>query len=158
MFFLLIIIAVFVGIRISGVQFVRVSQLKLSSPIKPDSNKLDFHSFLWFQLEFSMGRVQMNFLHLLSSEAVQHITIHCLNVPVWTDGSSNKPFKQAVKFKSWNGLVLEAGGQFIPKVLLDDCRVQITLSQIHLHLVPLFFTLLMHCCILLLLILHPMQR
>ncbi|GCB82352.1 hypothetical protein scyTo_0021589, partial [Scyliorhinus torazame] len=74
--------------------------------------------------EFSVGRVQMNFLHLLSSEAVQHITIHCLNVPVWADGSADKPFKQAVKFKSWNGLMMEAGGQLVPKVVLDGCQIQ----------------------------------
>uniref|UniRef100_A0A4W3J7W0 Fibrillar collagen NC1 domain-containing protein n=2 Tax=Callorhinchus milii TaxID=7868 RepID=A0A4W3J7W0_CALMI len=66
----------------------------------------------------------MNFLHLLSSEAVQHIIIHCLNVPVWTDRQSDKPFKQAVMFKSWNGQMLKPGGQFLPEVLLDNCWVQ----------------------------------
>uniref|UniRef100_A0A8C4XAW3 Fibrillar collagen NC1 domain-containing protein n=1 Tax=Erpetoichthys calabaricus TaxID=27687 RepID=A0A8C4XAW3_ERPCA len=46
----------------------------------------------------------MNFLHLLSSEAVQHIVVHCLNVPVWKDEKSQQPSKNAVKFKAWNGV------------------------------------------------------
>ncbi|RXM94247.1 Collagen alpha-1(XXVII) chain, partial [Acipenser ruthenus] len=75
------------------------------------------------KLEFGVGRVQMNFLHLLSSEAVQHIIIHCLNVPVWKYGKSDKPAKNAVKFKSWNGQTIEAGGQNLPDIIKDDCRV-----------------------------------
>ena len=38
------------------------------------------------QVEFAISRVQMNFLHLLSSEVTQQITIHCLNMTVWQEG------------------------------------------------------------------------
>ncbi|KAG2469928.1 MYOME protein, partial [Polypterus senegalus] len=73
------------------------------------------------KLEFDVGRVQMNFLHLLSSEAVQHIVVHCLNVPVWKDEKSQQPSKNAVKFKAWNGQMIEVNGNFQPDVIQDDC-------------------------------------
>lgn len=65
----------------------------------------------------------MNFLRLLSSEAVQHITIHCLNTSVWSHGSSEQPSDNAVRFRGWNGQMFEAGGQLRPEVAVDDCRV-----------------------------------
>uniref|UniRef100_A0A8C3H820 Fibrillar collagen NC1 domain-containing protein n=1 Tax=Chrysemys picta bellii TaxID=8478 RepID=A0A8C3H820_CHRPI len=76
------------------------------------------------KLEFNIGRVQMNFLHLLSSEVVQHITIHCLNMSVWREGSTEKPSEKAVRFKAWNGQIFEAEGPFKPKVATDDCKIQ----------------------------------
>uniref|UniRef100_A0AAY4CHS0 Fibrillar collagen NC1 domain-containing protein n=2 Tax=Denticeps clupeoides TaxID=299321 RepID=A0AAY4CHS0_9TELE len=63
----------------------------------------------------------MNFLHLLSYEAIQHITIHCLNVPVWTTSISKKTSPNSVRFKAWNGQIVEAGGVVAPKILRDDC-------------------------------------
>uniref|UniRef100_A0A8C9UQ18 Fibrillar collagen NC1 domain-containing protein n=1 Tax=Spermophilus dauricus TaxID=99837 RepID=A0A8C9UQ18_SPEDA len=53
----------------------------------------------------------MNFLHLLSSEVTQHITIHCLNMTVWQETTGRTPAKQAVRFRAWNGQIFEAGGQ-----------------------------------------------
>ncbi|MBN3322403.1 CRA1B protein, partial [Atractosteus spatula] len=76
------------------------------------------------KLEIGVGRVQMNFLHLLSSEAVQHIIIHCLNVPVWREGKSDQPSKNAVAFRAWNGQMIKAGGPVVPDVIQDDCRIQ----------------------------------
>lgn len=76
------------------------------------------------QLDFDVGRVQMNFLRLLSSEVVQHITIHCLNTSVWREGSSKKPSDKAVRFKAWNGQMFEAEGQLKPEVAADDCKVR----------------------------------
>lgn len=75
------------------------------------------------QVEFAVSRVQMNFLHLLSSEVTQHITIHCLNLTVWQAGTGQAPAKQAVRFRAWNGQVFEAGGQFRPEVSMDGCQV-----------------------------------
>uniref|UniRef100_A0A803SWN7 Fibrillar collagen NC1 domain-containing protein n=1 Tax=Anolis carolinensis TaxID=28377 RepID=A0A803SWN7_ANOCA len=72
------------------------------------------------QLDFDVGRVQMNFLNLLSSEVVQNITIHCLNMPVWQEG----PSETSVRFKAWNGQIFEAGGQLVPEVVANDCQVQ----------------------------------
>ncbi|CAJ0921958.1 unnamed protein product, partial [Ranitomeya imitator] len=73
------------------------------------------------KLVFETGRVQMNFLHLLSSEAIQHITVHCLNAPVWGT-STDKLSQNAVRFKAWNGQIFEAGGQYQPEVTVDDCK------------------------------------
>ncbi|XP_010158101.1 PREDICTED: collagen alpha-1(XXVII) chain-like, partial [Eurypyga helias] len=76
------------------------------------------------KLDFDIGRVQMNFLRLLSSEVVQHITIHCLNTSVWREGSSEKPSEKAVRFKAWNGQMFEADGQLRPEVAADDCKIK----------------------------------
>lgn len=76
------------------------------------------------KLDFDVGRVQMNFLRLLSSEVVQHITIHCLNTSVWREGSSKKPSDKAVRFKAWNGQMFEAEGQLKPEVAADDCKIK----------------------------------
>lgn len=65
----------------------------------------------------------MNFLHLLSSEVTQQITIHCLNMTVWQEGPGQTPAKQAVRFRAWNGQIFEAGGQFRPEVSMDGCKV-----------------------------------
>lgn len=65
----------------------------------------------------------MNFLHLLSSEVTQHITIHCLNMTVWQEGPGQAPAKRAVRFRAWNGQIFEAGGQFRPEVSMDGCKV-----------------------------------
>lgn len=75
------------------------------------------------QVEFAVSRVQMNFLHLLSSEGTQHITIHCLNLTVWQEGPGRLSARQAVRFRAWNGQVFEAGGQFRPEVSMDGCKV-----------------------------------
>ncbi|CDQ67944.1 unnamed protein product [Oncorhynchus mykiss] len=73
------------------------------------------------KLEIGVGRIQINFLHLLSSEAVQHVTIHCLNVPVWANSSSLEPSPTAVRFKAWSGDMIQAGGLLEPHVVRDDC-------------------------------------
>lgn len=67
----------------------------------------------------------MNFLHLLSSEGTQHITIHCLNMTVWQEGPGRPSARQAVRFRAWNGQVFEAGGQFRPEVSMDGCKVTV---------------------------------
>lgn len=75
------------------------------------------------KLEFGVGKVQMNFLHLLSSEATHIITIHCLNTPVWTStqtGGSGLP----IGFKGWNGQIFEENTLLEPEVLSDDCKIQ----------------------------------
>lgn len=64
----------------------------------------------------------MNFLHLLSSEAVQHIIIHCLNVSVWSS-TEDQPVAQSVTFKAWSGEVFELGGELEPDVIEDSCSV-----------------------------------
>lgn len=85
------------------------------------------------QVEFAVSRVQMNFLHLLSSEVTQHITIHCLNMTVWQEGTRQAPAKQAVRFRAWNGQIFEAGGQFRPEVSMDGCKVTLEPLTAPLH-------------------------
>lgn len=67
--------------------------------------------------------IQMNFIHLLSAEAVQHITIHCLNTPVWAAGPSLQPSSRAVSFKAWTGERIQAGDLLEPLITRDDCWV-----------------------------------
>uniref|UniRef100_A0A8C8DSA0 Fibrillar collagen NC1 domain-containing protein n=1 Tax=Oryzias sinensis TaxID=183150 RepID=A0A8C8DSA0_9TELE len=66
----------------------------------------------------------MNFLHLLSSEAVQHIIIHCLNVSVWRSAEDLLLVQETVRFKAWTGEVFEAGGELEPDVLEDSCWIK----------------------------------
>uniref|UniRef100_A0A672HSG9 Fibrillar collagen NC1 domain-containing protein n=2 Tax=Salarias fasciatus TaxID=181472 RepID=A0A672HSG9_SALFA len=72
----------------------------------------------------TVGRVQLNFLHLLSSEAVQHVTIHCLNASVWKPAEDQPAAQGAVKFKAWTGEVFEVGGELEPEVLEDSCWIK----------------------------------
>ncbi|KAK7814360.1 hypothetical protein U0070_027018 [Myodes glareolus] len=69
------------------------------------------------KLAFGVGKVQMNFLHLLSAEATHVITVHCLSTqsagPGWP-----------VSFKGWNGQIFEENALLEPKVLSDDCKIQ----------------------------------
>ena len=79
--------------------------------------------FLNLQTEMSVGRVQMNFLHLLSSEAVQHVTVHCLNTAVWSEADGRPPGPHAAAFRSWSGELIHAGGELAPHVTEDSCWV-----------------------------------
>lgn len=93
--------------------------------------------YLFEQPEISVGRVQLNFLHLLSSEAVQHVIIHCLNFSVW-QSDENRPAGQAsVKFKAWTGEVFEAGGELEPDVIEDSCWVTTWKPFGHTSVIPL---------------------
>ncbi len=78
----------------------------------------------WLQLEFSVRRVQMNFLHLLSAGAEQRITIHCLNVTIWSHAPSEPPSQNAVWFQAWTGETLE------PDVLADTCWVSVPFKKL----------------------------
>lgn len=80
-------------------------------------------AFSAFQPTVGVGRVQMNFLHLLSSEAVQHIIIHCLNVSVWRSTEDQPAAQGSVKFEAWSGEVFEVGGELEPEVIEDTCWV-----------------------------------
>uniref|UniRef100_A0A8C2FGB5 Fibrillar collagen NC1 domain-containing protein n=1 Tax=Cyprinus carpio TaxID=7962 RepID=A0A8C2FGB5_CYPCA len=75
------------------------------------------------KLEIGVSLIQMNFIHLLSSEAVQIITIHCLNVSVWAAGDSKTPSSSALYFKAWNGQIIESGGFIEPELIKDECWI-----------------------------------
>lgn len=76
------------------------------------------------KLEMGVGRIQMNFIHLLSTEAVQHIIIHCLNMPVWAAGPSLQPSSRAVSFRAWTGERIRAGDLLEPLIPRDDCWIK----------------------------------
>ncbi|MEQ2190660.1 hypothetical protein XENOCAPTIV_004298 [Xenoophorus captivus] len=40
-------------------------------------------------------------------KAIQHITIHCLNVSIWRSAADQLPDRRSVKFKAWTGEVFE---------------------------------------------------
>jgi len=75
------------------------------------------------QPAISVGRVQVNFLHLLSSEAEQHIIIHCLNISVWRSAEDQLAAQSSVRFKAWSGEMFELGGELEPEVIEDSCWV-----------------------------------
>uniref|UniRef100_A0A665U871 Fibrillar collagen NC1 domain-containing protein n=1 Tax=Echeneis naucrates TaxID=173247 RepID=A0A665U871_ECHNA len=66
----------------------------------------------------------MNFLHLLSSEAVQHIIIHCLNISVWRSAEDQPASQGSVRFKAWSEEVFEVGGELEPEVIEDSCWIK----------------------------------
>ncbi|XP_034349336.2 collagen alpha-1(XXIV) chain-like [Arvicanthis niloticus] len=75
------------------------------------------------KLEFGVGKVQMNFLQLLSAEATHVITIHCLNTPRWTSTQADGP-EWPISFKGWNGQIFEENTLLEPQVLSDDCTIR----------------------------------
>ncbi|XP_006814339.1 collagen alpha-1(XXVII) chain-like [Saccoglossus kowalevskii] len=70
------------------------------------------------EFEYPVSKVQMNFLHLLSSEVTQGVKVHCNNVSVWRNSG------HSVKFKGWDGKVYEYGshGNQDIKIDYDGCR------------------------------------
>lgn len=80
------------------------------------------------QMVFGVGKVQMKFLHLLSTEASQNITLHCLSDPPYgtTDGFSSGPIHREntrIRFRGWNKQMFEKDTLLEPHVLQDDCKV-----------------------------------
>lgn len=81
------------------------------------------------KLSFGVHKVQMKFLHLLSTEASQDITFHCLSdLPLSpTDTySANGPGQEyrdrPPRFRGWNGQMFEADTLLEP--LPDECKIQ----------------------------------
>lgn len=78
---------------------------------------------------FGVGKVQMKFLHLLSTEASQSILLHCLNDPPHhppdTIGASGAaPHENTtLHFQGWNKQMFEKDTLLEPHVLQDDCKV-----------------------------------
>ena len=73
-------------------------------------------------MTFAIGKVQMKFLHLLSTEAMQSMTVHCLNDP--SLGTTAPQTQRApLQFKGWNGQIFEMDTLLEPYVLSDECEV-----------------------------------
>lgn len=75
-------------------------------------------------MTFGIGKVQMKFLHLLSTEAMQTITVHCLNDPPLGSTTASQSQKAPLQFKGWNGQIFEMDTLLEPYVLLDECEVR----------------------------------
>uniref|UniRef100_H3C031 Fibrillar collagen NC1 domain-containing protein n=1 Tax=Tetraodon nigroviridis TaxID=99883 RepID=H3C031_TETNG len=78
----------------------------------------------------SARKVQMKFLHLLSTEASQSILLHCLNdLPgrppdsVGSTGSASHE-NSTLRFRGWNKQMFEKDTLLEPHVLQDDCKIQ----------------------------------
>lgn len=100
-------------------------------------------SCVFEQPVYTVDRVQMNFLHLLSSEVVQHIIIHCLNVSVWKSADGQPADFQSVRFKAWSGDVIEAGGELEPEVIEDSCWVGQTCCHV-VYFIDMFVCTIYH--------------
>lgn len=95
---------------------------------------------------FSVGKVQMKFLHLLSTEASQSVTLRCLNDPpyVTTDSFSSKGFKPqentTLRFHGWNKQTFEKDTLLEPHVLQEDCKIpQVHIEQEKTDLFHIYF-------------------
>ncbi|KAK5930509.1 hypothetical protein CgunFtcFv8_026737 [Champsocephalus gunnari] len=82
------------------------------------------------KMVFGVGKVQMKFLHLLSTEASHSIMLHCLNDPPYgTTGSlsSTGPSQREndpLRFQGWNKQMFEKDTLLEPHVLQDECKIQ----------------------------------
>lgn len=78
---------------------------------------------------FSVDKVQMKFLHLLSTEASHHITLHCKNEPpdgtadAFSSATSTPQENATLRFWGWNKQMFEKDTLLEPHVLQDDCKV-----------------------------------
>lgn len=81
------------------------------------------------QMVFGIGKVQMKFLHLLSSEASQSIGLHCRrdHSNSTADGFNSpglKPTESSnLQFRGWNNQMFETDTLLEPYVLKDECKV-----------------------------------
>lgn len=81
------------------------------------------------QMVFGVEKVQMKFLHLLSSEASQNITFHCQNDPSLTAKdtfSSTEPLhieNSRLRFQGWNKQMLEKDTLLEQHLIQDECKV-----------------------------------
>uniref|UniRef100_A0AAZ3P7Y4 Fibrillar collagen NC1 domain-containing protein n=1 Tax=Oncorhynchus tshawytscha TaxID=74940 RepID=A0AAZ3P7Y4_ONCTS len=83
------------------------------------------------KLSFGVHKVQMKFLHLLSTEASQDITFHCLSDPPFSptntysaDDPGQEYQARPPRFRGWNGQMFEEDTLLEPHMLLDECRIQ----------------------------------
>lgn len=76
---------------------------------------------------FGVDKVQMKFLHLLSTEASHHITLHCKNHQpsdgFGSTGSTPQEDAGPPRFSGWNKQTFEKDTLLEPHVLQDDCKV-----------------------------------
>lgn len=73
---------------------------------------------------FNAGKVQMKFLHLLSNEASQSITLHCLyNAALSSIGTTHREMSR-IRFHGWNKQTFEKGTPLEPHVVQDECKVK----------------------------------
>merc|ERR1712180_267360 len=74
-------------------------------------------------IKYSADLEQMEFLGLLSNNAVQNITINCKERPVWFNQMTGG-YESAMRFKGIKETIFQKSrseGKYTPKVLSDDC-------------------------------------
>lgn len=78
--------------------------------------------------------VQLNFLRLLSTEASQNLTYHCMNSIAYLDQNTGN-LKKAMLLQGSNDVEIRAEGnsRFTYSVLEDGCKVRADLWPCHKH-------------------------
>ncbi|KAI5609246.1 collagen alpha-1(XXVII) chain B isoform X2 [Silurus asotus] len=78
------------------------------------------------KVALGISKVQMKFLHLLSVEATQSISLHCYSEPGSTSipSFSSSSSSSSVLFHGWNGQVVERSSIPHHHVLQDECGVR----------------------------------
>lgn len=71
-----------------------------------------------------MDKIQLTFLQLISSSAIQNITYHCRNTAAYFDKRNSK-YENAATFKTYNEIELVPlrPSRFRYSVTLDECQV-----------------------------------
>lgn len=84
---------------------------------------------------FGVGKVQMKFLHLLSTEASHRITVHCLTDPPYSAADTSSTSRltpmgsSPLRFRGWNGQIFEKDTLLEPHVLQDSCKVKMSMFK-----------------------------
>ncbi|XP_056306054.1 collagen alpha-1(XXIV) chain [Danio aesculapii] len=80
---------------------------------------------------YGVGKVQMKFLHLLSSSVSQSVSI-CFSEPAVTDTHSH-----TLRFHGWNGHVFQKNSSAGPDEILHNCESVFLLQTQHTQQLPL---------------------
>jgi hypothetical protein len=99
-----------------------------SSVLSASANKYFSEDHELGEIEYVADFTQLKYLGLLSNNAVQNVTIHCKNRPVWFN-SVTGGYESAMKFKGMKEQVFQHSkveGKYTPKTLNDDCSFDTT--------------------------------
>jgi len=75
------------------------------------------------EIEYAADHTQLKYLGLLSNNAIQNVTVHCKERPVWYN-QATAGYESAMKFKGMKEQVFQHSqteGKYTPKIKNDDC-------------------------------------
>ncbi|KAH7952139.1 hypothetical protein HPB52_019218 [Rhipicephalus sanguineus] len=87
----------------------------------------------FFRMSYKIDRIQLTFLQMLSSGAVQNITYHCRNSVAFLD-ASKQSHRRSLRLMAHNDLELRApegdiNPAFTFTALFDGCKVRIHMPE-----------------------------